>query len=77
VPDKPKQIPQASAPLSINPVFSRAASFTFLQVLYIFTGLQNFDWIPRHDPERQSSGFDIIQPVLQASACFTPLAPPS
>jgi len=35
------------------------------QVLYIFTGLQNFDWIPRHDPERQSAGFDIIQPVLQ------------
>jgi hypothetical protein len=46
-------------------------------VLYIFTGLQNFDWIPRHDPERQSSGFDIIQPVLQACASFTLIALPS
>jgi len=57
--------------LPLNPYFS------VIQVLYIFTGLQNFDWIPRHDPERQSSGFDIIQPVLQACASFTLIALPS
>lgn len=55
---------------------SNIPSLTFPKVLYIFTGLQNFDWIPRHDPERQSSGFDIIQPVLQASAPFIPHALP-
>jgi len=33
------------------------------QVLYIFTGLQNVDWIPVVDPE--PAVFDIIQPVLQ------------
>jgi hypothetical protein len=33
------------------------------QVLYIFTGLQNVDWIPKIDPPPQV--FDIIQPVLQ------------
>jgi len=32
-------------------------------VLYLFTGLQNVDWIPIVDPEPQI--FDIIQPVLQ------------
>jgi len=31
--------------------------------LYIFTGLQNVDWIPIVDPE--PTVFDIIQPVLQ------------
>jgi len=36
------------------------------QVLYIFTGLQNVDWIPIVDPE--PSVFDIIQPVLQYPA---------
>jgi len=33
------------------------------QVLYVFTGLQNVDWIPIVDPP--PSEFDIIQPVLQ------------
>jgi len=33
------------------------------QVLYLFTGLQNVDWIPKVDPEPKT--FDIIQPVLQ------------
>jgi len=33
------------------------------EVLYLFTGLQNVDWIPIIDPE--PSVFDIIQPVLQ------------
>jgi len=33
------------------------------QVLYLFTGLQNVDWIPIIDPEPNT--FDIIQPVLQ------------
>jgi len=32
-------------------------------VLYLFTGLQNVDWIPLVDPEPPV--FDIIQPVLQ------------
>jgi len=78
VPDKPKQTPQA-IPLTPPPFYSPLPSFTASspsppspQVLYIFTGLQNFDWIPRHDPERQSAGFDIIQPVLQASSCRSP-----
>ncbi len=35
------------------------------QLLYIFTGLQNKDWIPKVDPESAGAGFDIIQPVLQ------------
>ena len=35
------------------------------QLVYIFTGLQNKDWVPKHDPESESAGFDIIQPVLQ------------
>jgi len=35
-------------------------------ILYIFTGLQNVDWIPMRDPE--VPGFDIIQPVLQYPA---------
>eukprot|EP00048_Salpingoeca_helianthica_P014949 m.224364 g.224364 ORF g.224364 m.224364 type:complete len:318 (-) comp16454_c0_seq1:115-1068(-) len=34
-------------------------------ILYLFTGLQNLDWIPLVDPESQGAGFDIIQPVLQ------------
>jgi len=33
-------------------------------VLYLFTGLQNIDWIPVVDPE-PTDPFDIIQPVLQ------------
>lgn len=37
------------------------------QVLYLFTGLQNIDWIPKVDPE-PSQPFDIIQPVLQFPA---------
>ena len=37
------------------------------QVLYLFTGLQNIDWIPKVDPE-PSADFDIIQPVLQYPA---------
>jgi len=36
------------------------------EVLYIFTGLQNDDWVPLVDPE--PSVFDIIQPVLQYPA---------
>lgn len=32
-------------------------------MLYIFTGLQNIDWIPERDPN--PDGFDILQPVLQ------------
>lgn len=34
------------------------------QILFIFPGLQDEDWIPKHDVE-PLSGFDIIQPVLQ------------
>jgi len=34
------------------------------QVLYIFPGLQNIDWIPVVDPD-PTQQFDIIQPVLQ------------
>jgi hypothetical protein len=33
-------------------------------VLYLFPGLQNIDWIPIVDPE-PTAAFDIIQPVLQ------------
>lgn len=33
------------------------------QILYLFPGLQNVDWIPVVDPD--VAGFDIIQPVLQ------------
>jgi hypothetical protein len=36
------------------------------EVLYIFTGLQNTDWVPKVDPEPRV--FDIIQPVLQVPA---------
>jgi len=32
-------------------------------VLFLFTGLQNIDWVPKRDPN--PDGFDIIQPVLQ------------
>ena len=36
------------------------------QLLYVFPGLQNYDWIPKVDPEpTRSTPFDIIQPVLQ------------
>jgi len=35
-------------------------------ILFIFTGLQNVDWIPKVDP--LVPGFDIIQPVLQYPA---------
>ncbi len=34
-------------------------------ILYLFTGLQNKDWVPKVDPEVEGAGFDIIQPVLQ------------
>jgi hypothetical protein len=34
------------------------------EVLYIFTGLQNINWIPKVDPI-PTEAFDIIQPVLQ------------
>jgi len=37
------------------------------QVLYLFTGVQNIDWIPKVDPI-PSGPFDIIQPVLQYPA---------
>lgn len=37
------------------------------QILYLFTGLQNIDWIPKVDPE-PSQDFDIIQPVIQYPA---------
>ncbi|KNC46009.1 uncharacterized protein AMSG_00127 [Thecamonas trahens ATCC 50062] len=36
------------------------------EVLFIFTGLQNVNWIPKVDPEPRV--FDIIQPVLQYPA---------
>jgi len=36
------------------------------QILYLFPGLQNIDWIPKVDPEPTfGHPFDIIQPVLQ------------
>ena len=36
------------------------------QILYLFPGLQNIDWIPKVDPEpTEANPFDIIQPVLQ------------
>lgn len=36
------------------------------QMLYLFPGLQNIDWIPKVNPEPNASNpFDIIQPVLQ------------
>lgn len=38
------------------------------QVLFIFTGLQNVNWIPKVDPEPPV--FDIIQPVLQYPGDF-------
>lgn len=34
-------------------------------ILYIFTGLQSVDWIPKRDPIQPAGVFDIIQPVLQ------------
>eukprot|EP01128_Nolandella_sp_AFSM9_P001447 TRINITY_DN1158_c4_g1_i1.p1 TRINITY_DN1158_c4_g1~~TRINITY_DN1158_c4_g1_i1.p1 ORF type:complete len:341 (+),score=78.81 TRINITY_DN1158_c4_g1_i1:62-1024(+) len=34
------------------------------QVLFIFTGLQNIEWVPKRDP-LPTGPFDIIQPVLQ------------
>tara|TARA_B100000614_G_C14089349_1_gene302150 strand:- start:6 stop:152 length:147 start_codon:yes stop_codon:yes gene_type:complete len=37
----------------------------------MFTGLQNKDWVPKHDPESQGAGFDIIQPVLQVCTWST------
>jgi len=42
------------------------------QVLYLFTGLQNIDWVPKVDP-LPSGPFDIIQVLLfstAASSCF-------
>mmetsp|Transcript_2356 Transcript_2356/g.4864 ORF Transcript_2356/g.4864 Transcript_2356/m.4864 type:complete len:309 (-) Transcript_2356:35-961(-) len=39
------------------------------QVLYLFTGLQNIDWIPKVDPMPKTA-FDIIQPVLQYPCGF-------
>lgn len=39
------------------------------ELLYIFPGLQNIDWIPKVDPEpTRANPFDIIQPVLQYPA---------
>jgi len=41
------------------------------QLLYLFPGLQNIDWIPKVDPEPTSATpFDIIQPVLQYPSGF-------
>jgi len=37
------------------------------EMFFLFTGLQNEDWIPKVDPEPET-GFDIIQPVLQFPA---------
>ena len=37
------------------------------EILYLFTGLQNIDWVPLVDPE-PAGKFDIIQPVLQYPA---------
>ncbi|KAJ3425366.1 hypothetical protein M0812_27804 [Anaeramoeba flamelloides] len=34
-------------------------------IVYLFPGLQNYDWIPTEDGPNPPSGFDIIQPVLQ------------
>jgi len=39
------------------------------QVLYLFTGLQNINWIPKATP-LPTTPFDIIQPVLQYPASF-------
>jgi hypothetical protein len=41
---------------------------TIPTMLYLFPGLQNFDWVPLVDPFSNSTGFDIIQPVLQFPA---------
>ena len=36
------------------------------QILYLFPGVQNIDWIPKVDPEpTAATPFDILQPVLQ------------
>eukprot|EP01094_Clydonella_sp_ATCC50884_P009930 TRINITY_DN1946_c0_g1_i1.p1 TRINITY_DN1946_c0_g1~~TRINITY_DN1946_c0_g1_i1.p1 ORF type:complete len:328 (+),score=73.22 TRINITY_DN1946_c0_g1_i1:59-1042(+) len=35
------------------------------QILYIFTGLQNINWIPEPNNPLPTQAFDIIQPVLQ------------
>jgi len=35
------------------------------ELLYIFTGLQNIDWIPEPNSPGPRQAFDIIQPVLQ------------
>ena len=46
------------------------------EVLYLFTGLQNKDWIPLVDPKSESVGFDIIQVFkyciaqLSVNLCF-------
>eukprot|EP00947_MAST-08B_sp_MAST-8B-sp1_P006592 g6592.t1 len=41
------------------------------QILYLFPGLQNIDWIPKVDPEpTDDNPFDIIQPVLQYPGGF-------
>jgi len=39
------------------------------QILYLFPGLQNMDWIPNVDPE-PTAPFDILQPVLQFPGGF-------
>lgn len=39
-------------------------------ILYFFPGLQDIDWIPKHDPEPTQPIFDIIQPVLQYQGGF-------
>mmetsp|Transcript_11097 Transcript_11097/g.45249 ORF Transcript_11097/g.45249 Transcript_11097/m.45249 type:complete len:314 (+) Transcript_11097:217-1158(+) len=38
---------------------------TFNQILYIFTGLQNINWIPEPNGPAPWGKFDIIQPVLE------------
>ncbi len=45
------------------------APANYPDILYIFTGLQNIDWIPLVDPANETTNnFDIIQPVLQYPA---------
>ena len=39
------------------------------QILYLFTGLQNINWIPKADPD-PTVDFDIIQPVTQYPGNF-------
>lgn len=52
------------AGLTACPLLRWSSPASTPDILYIFTGLQNIDWIPKVDPE-PSAAFDIIQPVLQ------------